>query len=484
MTCLERCPLHFVPLFKELTVRVPSLASLALLAVSASATVALAACGGDSPAAQTSSSGSAGGAGAVTSSSSVTTGVGGAGGAGGAGGGGTGTGGGDGVDHGAPSAVYPAFKPTPPTIVSLGGPVLANPKVVPVFFGNDDPLITAGVAKFTSKVGATAYWAANTAEYGVGPLASGAPVQLAEVPPVKLDDADIQAWLSAKLNADDPAFPVPDESTLFLLTYPAGVTVTFQGATSCQSFGAYHNSLTLDAKHNSITVPYAMSPRCSSFGGLTGIDMVTSGASHELIEAVTDPAPLDNPAFEMIDDDHLFWLFAVGSETGDMCTGAGPSAYAVFPGLESKAQRCWSNQAALALHDPCVPSAGTEAYFNSAVVLPDPKTISLGGGSKYNIHVVKIPVGQSRDVEVDLFSDAATSGPWTVSFVDFDSLGGGMPNLNIVADSKSGVNGQKIHATITALKKATSQTLGLSLFYIRSKLGGQSHVWVGAVANN
>jgi hypothetical protein len=469
---LVRRPHHFDPLFQELTVRVTSVASLALITLSAGAAPFLPACGGgDSPAAQASSSGSGGGTVIATSSATTGAGVGGGGGAGG-----------DGVDHGAPSDVYPAFKPTPPTIVSLGGPVLATPKVVPVFFSNDDPLITAGLADFTSKVGATEYWTATTAEYGVGPMASGAPVQLSEAAPALLDDADIQAWLSAKLNADDPAFPVPDENTIFLLTYPAGVTVTFQGGSSCVNFGAYHNSLKLDANHGNITVPYAMSPRCASFGGLSGIDMVTSGASHELVEAVTDPAPLDNPAFELIDDDHLFWLLAVGSETGDMGTGHGPSAYAVFPGLASKAQRCWSNKAALALHDPCVPYATGEAYFNAAVVLPDPKVLSLGGGTKYNSHVVKIPVGESRDVEIDLFSDAPTSGPWTVDLVDVASLGG-PASLKFVADRPGGVNGEKIHVSITAVKKGSPQNLDLSLFYVRSTLGTQRHLWVGAVAN-
>ena len=67
---------------------------------------------------------------------------------------------------------------------------------------------------------------------------------------------------------------------------------------------------------------------------------------------------------------------------------------------------------------------------------------------------------------------------------DWASLNGGPAELSIVADRPGGVNGEKIHATITALKKASPQTVGLSLFYIRSKLAGQRHVWVGAVANN
>jgi hypothetical protein len=47
-----------------------------------------------------------------------------------------------GTDAGMPggqiSTTYPAFKPDVPQVVARGGPVLADPVVVPVFFANDD----------------------------------------------------------------------------------------------------------------------------------------------------------------------------------------------------------------------------------------------------------------------------------------------------------------------------------------------------------
>lgn len=384
-------------------------------------------------------------------------------------------------DHGAPSDVYPAFHPSVPSIVKLSGSVLAQPKLVPVFFDGDDAAITAHTDAFASALGASSYWAANTAEYGVGPIAYVSSVHLSETPSAQLDDTDIQAWLRGKLQSGDPAFPKPDGSTIYMITYPKGVQITEGGGTACKQFGAYHNSLTLDAAHGNVVVPFAVLPRCTSFQGLSGADMVTAGASHELVETVTDPQPYADPAFEMLDDDHVFWMFALGAETGDMCS-SGASAYFKPDGLDYTVQRCWSNQAASLLHDPCVPKLGTIAYFNTAAVLPDVHSTLLFG-PKIDSHVVTIGVGETRAVELDLFSDEKTNGPWKVEVLDFSSLYGGPKKLAISLDRTSGRNGEKIWADITALEKASPEYGGVSLFLIRSSLGAMRSTWVGAVAN-
>lgn len=396
-------------------------------------------------------------------------------------GGAGGTGGGSGRDHGAPSDTYPAFHPTPPELVKLDGHVLATPKLVPVYFGNDDPTLTAQVTAFASGLGASSYWAANASEYGVGPIEHLGTVQLAESPATTLDDADIQTWLRGKLESGDPAFPAPDGNTIYMIVYPKGVAITEGGGTACHEFGAYHQSLTLDAAHGGVLVPYAVMPRCDSFAGFSGLDMVTAGASHELLEAVTDPEPEANPAYEMMDEDHAFWMMAVGAENGDMCSGS-HGAYFKPADLGFTVQRCWSNVAAAALHDPCVPSIGGAPYFNTAAVLPDVHTTTAFGPTTHS-HVISIPVGETRSVELDLFSDAPTSGPWNVDVYDLASLYGGPKELTITLDRHTGVNGEKIWADITAVKKASPFYGGFSLFVIRSTLGAAQSTWVGAVAN-
>ena len=44
----------------------------------------------------------------------------------------------DDADHGQVSTTYPAFKVDAPQVEFAGGSILVSPKVVPVYFGNDD----------------------------------------------------------------------------------------------------------------------------------------------------------------------------------------------------------------------------------------------------------------------------------------------------------------------------------------------------------
>jgi hypothetical protein len=94
---------------------------------------------------------------------------------------------------------------------------------------------------------------------------------------------------------------------------------------------------------------------------------------------------------------------------------------------------------------------------------------------------VHIPVGQSATVELDLYSDAPTSGPWHLSAVDFASAFMGQPpELSFSFDATQGQNGDKVHLTIKALK---ASALGASNFWIQSDLGQSSTVWLGVVGN-
>jgi hypothetical protein len=387
------------------------------------------------------------------------------------------------VDNGKPSDVYPAPHPPPPEVVTYGGPVLAAPKFVPVFFSNDDAATVASMKDFASKIGATEYWKAATSEYGVGPGTSLAPIDLAETATGTIDDNQIQTWLLGKLNDNDPAWPAPDADTVYVLHYPAGVTITLQDqqgtAESCQSFGGYHNNVTLDAAHGSLDVAYAVLPRCSNFGDLQGLDALTGAESHELVEAATDPYPQVNPAYAQTDEAHLIWTFALGGgETGDMCAQL-PGAFTTFPEIAYTVQRSWSNASAKAGHDPCVPTIPGQAYFNSAPVLND--DIILGfGGQKISMKGVKIPVGGSKTVEVDLFSDAPTGGPWDVEVMDSSGFMGGSKMLDLSLDRTSGQNGEKLHLTINVLKASPYKA---EAFYVISKLNGQANIWVGLVGN-
>jgi hypothetical protein len=384
------------------------------------------------------------------------------------------------VDNGMVSTNYPAPHPAAPQVITAGGPVLAMPKLVPVFFSNDGATMVQQIADFVNKVGATQYWAATTSEYGVGPATAASTIMLNETAPTMLDDATIQTWLAGKLNGNDPAWPAADDNTIYLLHYPSGTSITLQTQNgteaSCTTFGGYHNSITLDANHGSQNVAYAVVPRCFKFGNLTGIDAVTSAESHEIIEAATDPYPMVNPAYAQADDAHLYWLFALGGgEVGDMCAQF-PGVFTKFAELPYTVQRTWSNQAAKAGHDPCVPALPGAVYFNTAPVLNDNITIM----GVITLKAAKIPVGQSKTIELDLFSDADTGGPWTVQAFDFAQLMGQPQTMSFTLDQSSGQNGQKLHLTIEVMK---ATQFNADIFLLESSLGNTTNWWLGLVGN-
>lgn len=261
----------------------------------------------------------------------------------------------------------------------------------------------------------------------------------------------------------DACTDAADANTLFVLFYPAGVTITLEGVPSCSGFGGYHSETTLDSAHSNLVVPYVVVPNCDN----TGVDHATASASHELVEAVTDPRPFSAPAYKEVDSAHLAWSLGLGG--GELCDLCAQDAASFVPLAPSGyvVQRCWSNAAAAASHDPCVPAPANQVYFNAAPNLAD--TITLFGKPTTG---VAIPTGTSRTIPVTLFSDAATNGPITATAIDLTGANG----LSFAFDNTSGLNGTALNLTIT------KNIPGGALFVVRATVGTTSHFWLGAVA--
>jgi hypothetical protein len=93
---------------------------------------------------------------------------------------------------------------------------------------------------------------------------------------------------------------------------------------------------------------------------------------------------------------------------------------------------------------------------------------------------VAIPVGQSKTIDIALFSDGDTNGPWQVEAYDTDMLLGNAQSLSFSFDKTSGQNGDILHLTINVIQQGTS---GVETFVLYSTLGTQVSEWVGLVAN-
>jgi hypothetical protein len=403
---------------------------------------------------------------AATASAGGATPDGGGGGAGGA----SGTGG---VEAGGP---YPAPHSPMPKAITQKGPVLTAPKIVPITF-QGDPLQAQEDAFITQVVAATSYWSGATAEYGVGPLSAQPPVHLSETAAAMLMDSDVQQWLTTKINGGG-GFPQPDANTMYVIFYPSGTTVTMGSASLCQQFQGYHSDYQITPGQ---FVMYSVVGQCPPpVMGLAEIDEVSAETSHELIEMATDPLPFDMPAYQQVDADHRGWaIVGGGGEIGDLCAPF-PNSFYKPTGVTSLVQRVWSNAAAAAGHDPCEPQ-GASPYFNSAPVLTDTIQVTNSPLGNFTTKGAMIPVGSSKTIELDLYSDAPTSGPWKVSVIDVSHTFFGLPAaLSFKLDKTQGKNGDKIQLTIKALSQSG---LGASPFWIQNDLGGVTTVWIGLVGN-
>ncbi|HEX7663311.1 MAG TPA: hypothetical protein VF407_02310 [Polyangiaceae bacterium] len=374
-----------------------------------------------------------------------------------------------------PSTSYPATHSAMPQVKNLGGPVIKNAKVLAITFPDDDSASVASIEDFSTKIGASKYWTTIGQEYGVAAATSTGVHYATTLPSKSISDDDIQAFLTAQVGT---GLPAGDSSTLYALYYPTGYTITLphnQG-TSCKQFGAYHGEFQTSDGQSRM---YAVMPRCKpEFPGETTIDTVTAAASHEYFEAATDPFPDSQPAWSLPDGTGLGWYFlGGGGELGDMCAGLGDVFYKDDE-VGYLVQRMWSNAAAKASHDPCIPQQQTP-YFNAAPVMPDTDN-EKGIGT---VPVVKVALNETKTIEVDLFSDAATSGPFSVDVADLAELTGSTAELSVALDLTSGQNGQKANLTITRTAAASQ---GVSAFVLESSAGGKGtqqspNLWIGLV---
>src|SRR5258706_12330021 len=105
---------------------------------------------------------------------------------------------------------------TTPELVSMGGKVLANPVVKPIFFKNDSAPQTQ-IEDFLQQLATSDYWTTVTSEYGVGKLTIAPTVVSADAPPTT--DAALSAVLQKVATAN------PDPNTIYSVFLPAGTVL-------------------------------------------------------------------------------------------------------------------------------------------------------------------------------------------------------------------------------------------------------------------
>ena len=254
------------------------------------------------------------------------------------------------------SMYMPVPHPAAFEFTNKGGPVLAHPSIVTVTWPDD--AMTDLVRTFDTWITTGSYLDA-LAQYGIGAATHAGSFVFGRAAPAELDVVDIGTMLANEVAG---GLVPPTADRLYVVYTPPGTTVLQMGSRSCDAFGGLHTSLDTAGAPSFI---YAVVPRCHDDFD-TDVGNLTRAASHEIVEAITDPLTLSNPAWFTREPS-----ISTGAEIVDAC----PGGVAVIDSY--RLSRYYSNTAAHTGQRPCVP---TPPGPNCGLWAADPAlTIPRGG---------------------------------------------------------------------------------------------------------
>jgi hypothetical protein len=353
-----------------------------------------------------------------------------------------------------------------PQIRSSGGDVLKNPRVVPIIYPNDP--LTQKIRGFFDKLPGSNYWGTLASNYGVGDITSGNAIMLDFAAPPLVDEDGVRSWFESNLDGSQPEFGAADPNAIYILFLPQMTAATYYGASLCNSphLSGYHGD---GIAGGGTRITYAVVARCAD-----DIDTLTIEASHQLVDAAANPRPSIAPGFGAMDPDFLPWAQLPGAQVATMCESSSPAS--VFSSeLGFAVHQVWSNAAAKAGKAPCFPSATGDVYFNSAPVLTEDVTMG-----SHTTKGLKLAVGETKTIDLHLFSDGDTGGSWTIDTVQ--NTESGAAELTFRVSPASGKNGDVVKLTMTRVQTGAADWGGTP-FLLRSTLGSKQRFWPVFVAN-
>jgi hypothetical protein len=292
------------------------------------------------------------------------------------------------------AAAHPAF----PQLQNTSGQTMTAPTLVTITASNDAPTdgtdTVASLGAFSDAVPGSRVWAAMSSEYQLGALTSALHLVGPALTAGAYTSAQLQSYVADVLSTDGGNLAPPNGNTIYLVYLPGGGT--FSGRTDC----GYHTGYPSNAVSTGDQL--ALVSRCTPVPDQeTELGAMARVASHEIVESATDPLGRGyrlpgitaEPWYESV------WQAwdpgAEEVEIGDMCEGT--RIFETGSGSPSggwEYQRMWSNAAAAAGGDPCVPP---EAVPYASVSAPQ---------GWYSV-----PAGGSVDIPITGWSAAATT-PW------------------------------------------------------------------------
>jgi hypothetical protein len=229
------------------------------------------------------------------------------------------------------------FVHTPlPQVIPHTFNVLDHPKLITLTYS--DHADRAMVEAWGDAVVMSSWYKAVGGQYSIGAMTHAAKFVMGPAPTTTVEDTDVEAKIQALITAG--SVPAPDSNTLYMIYLPPQVTL---GDSLADLYG-YHAMLTRPTGER---FAYAVVVDDGS-----GIATTTATAAHELIEAATDPFDPPNDGWYTDPGSPDPWSLILG-EVADLCNTDPVVTEGGFT-----YQRSWSNTAAAASENPCVPNTG------------------------------------------------------------------------------------------------------------------------------
>jgi MYXO-CTERM domain-containing protein len=261
-----------------------------------------------------------------------------------------------------------------PQLSYFGGPVIQTPVIVPVFWNSTvNASVQASLPQFYADVTVSSYWPWLEEYDTVGrtpgtnqAILAGKALPGVVIAPLQcnpggnncaLTDAQLQAELARQITLGVLPAPVLDctgnVETIYMVHFPANVSLRGPGnIRSCANGGfggfcAYHNTGTVGPTATPLIYGVVMdhfTGGCATGCGADGnaLDDTTDTASHELVEAATDP--------DVGLDTQTAYAFPAGwgdnnncGEVADICDDGSAGDTITVSGRSWRVQQSWSN---------------------------------------------------------------------------------------------------------------------------------------------
>ena len=252
-----------------------------------------------------------------------------------------------------------------PIVPNTSGKTLSSPTLVTIVASND--ALATSLPPFSNAVPSSQLWSQVSAEYGLGTLQPTTPIVGPAIAAGTYTSGQIADFIATAIAGG--AGPAPNGNTIYLIYLPDGATYAAPDTLACGYHAPYPNLGT------TLGDQIATVRRCTpDSGGKTQLGQLTRTATHEIVEATTDPldegynlgeTPTTTPWTQSIWQSYALTGHV---ELGDLCEGTRefePQDGGPDGGWEY--QRIWSNAAALdGGVGPCIPQPSTP-YFSTAV---------------------------------------------------------------------------------------------------------------------